>query len=232
MLPLLDPSNPFEPFPDSDLALNEPNGLLAVGGCLSTERLINAYQHGIFPWYSQDEPILWWTPSPRLVIYPENLKISKSLRKTVRKGLFNITFDSAFSEVIEQCGSPRSGGDETWITEEIKEAYLALHKKGFAHSVEAWQDDKLVGGLYGVSIGAVFFGESMFSHISNASKVAFVTLVTQLQKAGYQLIDCQVRTEHLISLGAEEISREQFSKHLKTFCAKQPSNCFWNDFRN
>lgn len=230
MLPLLDPSNPYEAFPDSELAMDEPNGLLAAGGCLSTERLINAYQHGIFPWYSQGEPLLWWTPNPRLVIYPKNLKVSRSLRKTLRRGSFKVTFDRAFVEVIEQCSLPRDGYGGTWITEEMKWAYSALHQKGYAHSVEAWQDDHLVGGLYGVSIGAVFFGESMFSRVSNASKVAFATLVEQLQSSGYQLIDCQVKTEHLISLGAEEIAREQFLKQLKVYCAQQPLSNFWNDF--
>jgi leucyl/phenylalanyl-tRNA--protein transferase len=229
MLPLLDPFNPSEPFPDINLAQDEPNGLLAVGGCLSTERLLNAYQLGIFPWYSEGEPILWWTPSPRLVIYPQKLKISKSLRKTIRKGQFKITLDSAFSDVIAQCSSPRSDGDGTWITEEIKQAYSALHEKGHAHSAEAWQEGKLVGGLYGISIGSLFFGESMFSLVSNASKVAFVTLVTQLHAAGFQLIDCQVRTEHLISLGAEEISREQFSQHLLEFNQQEPSIDVWKN---
>lgn len=230
MLPLLDPSDPFEAFPDSELALDEPNGLLAAGGCLSSERLINAYQHGIFPWYSQGEPLLWWSPNPRLVIYPEKLNVSRSLRKTIRKGQFNVTFDNAFSEVIEQCSLPRDDYGGTWITEEMKQAYSKLHQKGFAHSAEAWQDGNLVGGLYGVSMGVVFFGESMFSRVSNASKVAFVTLTEQLKASGYQLIDCQVRTEHLISLGAEEIARKQFTEQLKKYCKQQPSSNFWNGF--
>ncbi len=228
MLPLLDPFNPSEPFPDTNLAQDEPNGLLAIGGCLSTERLLNAYRHGIFPWYSEGEPILWWTPNPRLIIYPEKLKISKSLRKTIRKREFEITFDHAFSEVMDQCSLPRGDDEGTWISKEIKQAYVALHKKGHAHSVEAWQEGNLVGGLYGVSIGSLFFGESMFSHISNASKVAFATLVTQLHEANFKLIDCQVRTEHLVSLGAEEISRELFSQHLEEFCQISPSNNIWD----
>lgn len=229
MLPLLDPSNPSEPFPDINLAQDEPNGLLAVGGCLSTERLLNAYRQGIFPWYSEGEPILWWTPSPRLVIYPQKLKTSKSLKKTIRKGQFEITFDSAFSDVIDQCSLPRGDGYGTWITEEIKQAYATLHEKGYAHSVEAWQEGKLVGGLYGISIGSIFFGESMFSQVSNASKVAFVTLVTQLHEAGFKLIDCQVRTEHLVSLGAEEISRELFSQHLVEFNQVEPAVNIWEN---
>ncbi len=228
MLPLLDPTNPSELFPDPEQAADEPNGLLATGGCLSQERLLNAYRQGIFPWFGEDEPILWWTPNPRLILWPDKLNLSKSLKKTIRKNCFQITFDQAFSEVIEQCSAPRTGTDGTWITDEMKQAYYLLHENGYAHSVEAWQNDQLVGGLYGVSIGSVFFGESMFSHVSNASKVAFAILINRLQSSNYQLIDCQVKTEHLLSLGAEEIPRKQFTHYLEEFCANEPLASCWN----
>lgn len=228
MLPLLDPTNPSEPFPDPEQAADEPNGLLAIGGCLSQERLLNAYRQGVFPWFGEDEPILWWTPNPRLILWPDKLNLSKSLKKTIRKNCFQITFDQAFSEVIEQCSAPRTDTDGTWITDEMKQAYYLLHENGYAHSVEAWQNDQLVGGLYGVSIGSVFFGESMFSHVSNASKVAFAILINRLQSSNYQLIDCQVKTEHLVSLGAEEIPRKQFIRYLEEFCAAEPLASCWN----
>jgi leucyl/phenylalanyl-tRNA--protein transferase len=227
MLSYLEPTTPSAPFPDPETAQEEPNGLLAVGGCLSQERLLNAYRQGIFPWFGEEEPILWWSPNPRLVLSPEKLKVSKSLRKTLKKALFQVTFDQAFSVVIEQCSQPRGDGNGTWITGEMKQAYQQLHQAGHAHSVEAWQDGELVGGLYGIAIGGVFFGESMFSRISNSSKVAFVTLVNQLNQAGYQLIDCQVRTEHLVSLGAEEIPRKMFNSLLDQFCELKPHSSFW-----
>lgn len=196
-------------FPPAHLAIKE--GLLAVGGDLSVERLLLAYRNGIFPWYSEGEPILWWSPDPRLVLYPNELRIAKSLRKTIRRNLFQITIDSAFESVVQACAeTKRSYGDGTWITDEMKAAYGRLHCHGYAHSVEAWQEEELVGGLYGVAIGRVFFGESMFSRVSNASKVAFVTLVKLLQQRSFTLIDCQVRTEHLIRFGAREIPRKSF----------------------
>ncbi len=227
MLPYLDPTTPSAPFPDPETAQEEPNGLLAVGGCLSQERLLNAYRQGIFPWFGEEEPILWWSPNPRLVLRPETLKVSKSLRKTLKKELFQVTFDQAFSAVIEQCSQPREDGNGTWITNDMKQAYQQLHQAGHAHSVEAWQDGELVGGLYGIAMGGVFFGESMFSRTSNASKVAFVTLVNRLKQAGYQLIDCQVRTEHLVSLGAEEIPRKMFNRLLDQFCELKLDSNFW-----
>lgn len=201
-------------FPPPHLAIRE--GLLAVGGDLSVERLLLAYRNGIFPWYAPGEPILWWSPDPRLVLYPQELRISRSLRKVIKQQRFQITFDQAFEAVIQACAAAkRSYGEGTWITAEMKTAYCRLHQKGFAHSVEAWQEDKLVGGLYGVSLGRIFFGESMFSQVDDSSKVAFVTLVEKLKRLAYVLIDCQVKTDHLIRFGAREIPRKLFLEQLK-----------------
>lgn len=200
-------------FPPPHLAIKE--GLLAVGGDLSVERLLLAYRSGIFPWYSQGEPILWWSPDPRLVLYPDELRISRSLRKVIKRKRFQITFDRAFESVIQGCAAAkRSYGEGTWITEAMKAAYIQLHRRGYAHSVEAWQEDELVGGLYGVAMGSAFFGESMFSRFSNASKVAFVSLVETLREKHFAFIDCQVRTEHLVRFGAREISRKAFLEQL------------------
>ncbi len=207
--------DPSLAFPPVDLALDDPNGLLAVGGDLSPRRLINAYRHGIFPWYNDDQPILWWSPNPRAVLFPDQVHISRSLKKQINKSSFNITFDQSFEAVLMACAAPRRDGPGTWITTAMHEAYLTLHKMGIAHSVEAWQGDKLVGGLYGLAIGGVFFGESMFSHVTNASKIAFVYLAKQLQQWQFALIDCQVESEHLRSLGAIEIERKSFIDVLK-----------------
>lgn len=217
----IDAHSPTVEFPDVSLALDEPNGLLAIGGDLRPERLMAAYRLGIFPWYNHDQPILWWTPDPRAVLFPERLKVSRSLGKTLRKHPFRVTADQAFAEVMEACGGPRRGADGTWITPAIKHAYCRLHQLGLAHSVECWRGDELVGGLYGVAIGRVFYGESMFSRVTDASKVAFVYLVRQLQRWGYTLIDCQVRTDHLVSLGAETIPRAEFTRLLKRWCPKE-----------
>lgn len=227
MLTLLDPCDDTEHFPDVEDALENPDGLLAVGGCLSPRRLGNAYRHGIFPWYSKGEPILWWSPNPRLVLYPDNLKIARSLGKIIRRHEFRITIDSAFREVIDGCAEPRQGDNGTWITEEMKAAYQALQRRGLAHSAEAWHNNQLVGGLYGVAIGRVFFGESMFSRRSNASKVAFVALVEALRNWQYALIDCQVNTPHLVSFGADEISRQTFVQQLNTFCDEPADALAW-----
>ncbi len=203
-------------FPHPDLALSEPDGLLAVGGDLSPARIINAYLNGIFPWYSEGQPLLWWSPDPRAVLFPDKLHLSRSLKKIIRKGVFTTTLDQAFEQVIYHCAqTPRKDQDGTWITDEMSQAYIHLHKLGLAHSAECWLDGKLVGGLYGLALGRVFFGESMFSHQSNASKVAFVHLLDELKKADYALIDCQVTTDHLLSLGAEEIPRNQFLSLVK-----------------
>ena len=208
-------------FPDVNLALREPDGLLAVGGDLTADRILSAYRRGIFPWYSDDQPILWWSPDPRTVLFPARLKISRSLRKTLRRGRFRVTMDRAFREVITACASPRPGSSGTWITQDMADAYSGLHETGYAHSVECWLDGRLVGGLYGVSTGRVFFGESMFSRVSDASKVAFVWLVRQLNAWDFGLVDCQIYSEHLASLGAEEIPRADFVKHLDVLCENE-----------
>ena len=187
----------------------EEIGLLAVGGDLSPQRLLLAYSLGIFPWYNPGEPILWWSPDPRCVLFPEQIHISRSLRKVLRRGDFRVTFDQDFSAVIDCCRQLRTESG-TWITPEMRDAYVALHRLGFAHSVECWQQGELVGGLYGISLGHCFFGESMFSRIANASKVAMVTLCEQLRQQGFRLIDCQQSSEHLSSLGATEIPRATF----------------------
>ena len=195
---------------------SEGDGLLAVGGDLSPKRLLKAYYMGIFPWYSDPDPILWWSPDPRLVLFPPELKVTRRLRRTIRSKTFAITMDTAFEQVIKSCaGIPRKHEQGTWITPEMVTAYCRLHTRGFAHSVEAWRDGKLVGGVYGVAIGRCFFGESMFSRQSNASKVAFVTLVEYLHDRDFRLIDCQVKTRHLQNFGAREIPRTEFLKILK-----------------
>jgi len=203
-------------FPQTNNALLEPNGLLAVGGNLKPKTLIEAYSRGIFPWFNDDQPILWWSPTPRLALDPADLHIGRSLRKAAKKRLFQISVDTAFPEVITQCSDvERDGQDGTWINDDIIDAYCQLHELGYAHSIEAWHQGQLAGGLYGIALGGVFFGESMFSSISGASKQAFVTLVLQLRHWGFNLIDCQVQTQYLMSFGAKEISRENFEKRLK-----------------
>jgi len=200
-------------FPPPELA--EPDGLLAVGGDLSLKRLLLAYESGIFPWYGEDLPILWYSPDPRTVLEPKRLDVSRSLAKSIRRGLYEVRLDTAFRAVIEACAStPRPDQDGTWITEDMIEAYVRLHEEGYAHSAEAWKDDELVGGLYGVSLGSAFFGESMFARAPDASKVAFVTLVRAMEGWGIDLIDCQVHTEHLARFGAEEWPRPRFLAKL------------------
>lgn len=197
-------------FPPLEQALTQPNGLLAAGGALDPQWLLTAYRQGIFPWYSPGEPILWWSPDPRLVLLPDELHISRSLRKTLRRRHFELRVDSAFSAVIKACAAPRAPAAGTWISAEMRAAYLAMHELGHAHSVECWRDGRLVGGLYGMALGRVFFGESMFSVATDASKVAFAHLVRFLRTQGYAIIDCQMKTAHLMSLGAREITRQQF----------------------
>lgn len=200
-------------FPPVDEALDD--GLLAIGGDLSTERLLLAYRSGIFPWFDDELP-MWWSPNPRFVLYPEELRISKSMKQLMKRGQFSFNTNTAFAQVISNCKqTTRIGQQGTWITAAVEEAYTQLHTLGYAHSAEAWQDGKLVGGLYGIRMGKVFFGESMYSHVSNASKFAFLQYVQQLIEEGVQLIDCQVYTEHLESLGARMIVREQFMNMLK-----------------
>jgi leucyl/phenylalanyl-tRNA--protein transferase len=214
----LDPDDAAEPFPDVEYALQEPDGLLAIGGDLSPSRLLRAYRQGIFPWYNSDQPILWWSPDPRTVLYPPSLKISRSLHKTLRKNIFTVTADAAFCRVIQYCAAPRSTGGGTWLTDDMVEAFCRLHTMGYAHSVESWYQGELVGGLYGLSLGRIFFGESMFARRSDASKVAFVRLVEHLQQWGYVLIDCQVASAHLRSLGATSIPRRDFIALLNRYC--------------
>ncbi|MDC0470558.1 leucyl/phenylalanyl-tRNA--protein transferase [Candidatus Pseudothioglobus singularis] len=202
-------------FPDSSLALKEPNGLIGIGGDLSIERLLKAYSNGIFPWYSEGEPILWYSPDPRMVITPSTFHLSKSLKKTINSSRFDVLVDTSFYKIITQCQeNPRFGQSGTWIDDEMVKAYTNLYKEGYAHSYEVFENGELVGGLYGVALGGVFFGESMFSLVSNASKVAFAFL---LQNSHYQLIDCQVENRHLESLGAYNIPRDLFMQQLKAF---------------
>jgi leucyl/phenylalanyl-tRNA--protein transferase len=202
-------------FPPPDYA--DPSGLLAVGGDLSSERLLEAYRLGIFPWYSDDQPILWWSPDPRLTLDIADFKISRSLGKTLRRGQFKVTFDRAFEEVIQACASvPREAQNGTWITQEMQEAYINLHGLGYAHSVESWLGDKLVGWLYGVSLGKAFFGESMFHLQADASKVALASLVENLKRWEFQFIDAQMTTEHMLRLGAKELPRRVFLKRLQS----------------
>jgi leucyl/phenylalanyl-tRNA--protein transferase len=211
MIPWLDGNSPFPPL---ETARSEPNGLLAVGGDLSPQRLLEAYRRGIFPWFSEGDPILWWSPDPRMVLFPGELKVSRSLSKSLRNRRYEIRFDCDFDGVIRACAAPREGQPGTWITAEMRSAYQRLHQLGYAHSVETWMNGELAGGLYGVSLGAAFFGESMFARIRDASKIALVHLVRKLEREKYGVIDCQMRTGHLATLGAREIPRAQFSRLL------------------
>lgn len=217
-------------FPPLQQALREPNGLLAIGGDLSAARLISAYRHGCFPWYQAGQPLLWWSPDPRTVLFPPDLHVSRSLAKTLRKTPLRVTYDQAFDRVILACAGPRRDADGTWITTEMRQAYQQLHTQGWAHSVEVWDDDQLVGGLYGIAMGKLFFGESMFSHVDNASKIGFVTLVRDLAAWGFVMIDCQMQTAHLESLGASSLSRERFAEYLAKYLdqasmAAWPTSC-------
>ena len=216
------------PFPPVDKALREPNGLLAAGGDLSPERLLEAYRHGVFPWYSEGDPILWWSPDPRMVLFPAELKVSHSLRKTVARGIYETRFDTAFADVIAACAAPRDGHSGTWIVPEMIAAYTALHELGFVHSVESWCDGELAGGLYGMALGKVFFGESMFTRAPDASKVALVRLVERLEAEGYRVIDCQQATGHLASLGAREIRRDAFAKLVRESIQYPPVGSRWS----
>ena len=217
-------------FPPLSEALLEPNGLLAVGGDLSVDRLLKAYSSGIFPWYSEEQPILWWSPDPRMVLRPDTLKISRSLRKQLRRSNWRLSLDEDFSQVIFCCAGQRDDHTGTWITEEMQEAYCDLHEAGFAHSVEVWdeQDGSLLGGLYGVAIGGVFFGGSMFSKADNASKIALVYLMQQLRRWGFKLVDCQVSSDHLVSLGAFEISRSNFGEEIEALAVLENFKGPWS----
>ena len=211
---VLNPDSADLRFPPVELA--SPEGLLAIGGDLRSERLLEAYRHGIFPWYNDGQPILWWSPDPRAVLFPARLHVSHSLHKTIRRGRYRVTLDERFADVMRACAAPRAknpvGG--TWITAQMLEAYTRLHQQGYAHSIETWDGDSLVGGLYGVAIGGAFFGESMFSRATDASKVAFAYGVRQMQRWGFSLIDCQLSTPHLTSLGAESVRRRDYLNYL------------------
>ncbi|MDA0687964.1 MAG: leucyl/phenylalanyl-tRNA--protein transferase [Proteobacteria bacterium] len=224
-LPWLDSEQPW--FPPLDEALDEPNGLLAAGGDLSPDWLLAAYAYGVFPWYEAGQPILWWSPDPRLVLYPDQVRVSRSLKKFLRKHPYRLSMDTNFSAVIESCGKSRAGSTGTWITDEMRSAYQLLHQLGHAHSVEVWADSALVGGLYGVSLGKVFFGESMFSVEPNTSKLALVALARHLEQWGFRLIDCQVASKHLLSLGAQSVDREQFANWVNAFSGLDDSNHQW-----
>jgi leucyl/phenylalanyl-tRNA--protein transferase len=205
-------------FPPASQALTEPNGLLAAGGDLSPKRLLAAYRRGIFPWYEEGQPILWWSPDPRAVLRPESVKVSRSLRRSLNKGGFELKIDHAFDAVVAACAEPRRYTDATWITREMAAAYAHLHSMGWAHSFESWRDGELVGGLYGVAIGRVFFGESMFTRATDASKVALVRLAEHLAARSFQLIDCQVASAHVATLGATSLSRADFLALLDEYC--------------
>lgn len=202
------------PFPDVETALADPNGLLAAGDDLSAERLLAAYRRGIFPWFSAGQPVLWWSPAPRMVLFPAELKVSRSLAKVLRNSAYEIRFDTAFQDVMRACAAPRPGQNGTWITDDMVNAYARLHSLGYAHSVETWVEGELAGGLYGIAIGGMFYGESMFMRRRDASKIALVQLVRQLATRGFGMIDCQMRTGHLASLGGREIPRTEFSQRL------------------
>lgn len=207
--------NDTTPFPPVEQALRSPNGLLAAGGTLVPHRLLDAYRHGIFPWFNEGDPVLWWSPDPRMVLFPDEFKVSRSLRKTLRNKIFEVRVDTSFESVMRACAAPRKGQAGTWINEDMVAAYGRLHRMGLAHSVEAWREDKLVGGLYGIGIGRVFYGESMFSRETDASKVAIAHLAAQLRRWNFGMIDCQMKTLHLASLGAREIPRAEFIRRLK-----------------
>lgn len=227
MIPWLEGAAPFPPV---DSALRRPNGLLCAGGDLSPERLLEAYRHGIFPWFSEGEPILWWSPDPRMVLFPAELNISRSLAKTLRRGQYEVRLDTAFPSVIRECSQPRPGQEGTWITAEMQQAYGRLHELGHAHSVETWIDGQLAGGLYGMAIGRAFYGESMFSRVSDASKIALAHLARYLERRGFAVIDCQMRTAHLASLGAREIRRHELVRGLETWTTEGQGAGKWPQY--
>ncbi len=226
-LALLD-DMPEDWFPPVSEALHHPNGLLAVGGDLSARRLMAAYTRGIFPWFEEGQPLLWWSPDPRAVLFPDRLRVTRSLRKRMRNGGFTVTLDRDFAAVINGCAAPRQGSFGTWITPDMVKAYGELHDRGIAHSVEVWRNRGLVGGLYGVALGRIFFGESMFSNCSDASKIALVALARQLDDWGYQLVDCQIRSQHLATLGARCIPRQEFIARLQRGLLETSRPGHWN----
>ena len=214
-------------FPPTSSALGKPNGLLAAGGELTPEWLLEAYRNGIFPWFNDGEPILWWSPDPRMVVFPDQVRITRSLRKTLRNKRFEVRLDHDFAAVIHACAAPREPGGGTWITPAIEAAYIRMHQLGYAHSVETWIDGELVGGLYGMALGRAFYGESMFSRCTDASKIAFVHLTRFLEQHDFRVLDCQMTTSHLTSLGGREIPRELFVKMLQTLTREGPPPARW-----
>ena len=224
MIPWLESGDPFPPV---EQALQDPNGLLAAGDELTTRRLLQAYERGIFPWFGEGDPVLWWSPDPRMVLATDAMRVTRSLRKTIRAGRFRVSADTAFASVIAACAEPRPDQDGTWITGAVFDAYCTLATMGVAHSIEAWEGDTLVGGLYGVALGRMFFGESMFARRSDASKVALVHLVRQLRRWNFPLIDCQMSTSHLASLGARTISRADFLSVVRRCVAAPPVLSPW-----
>ena len=218
---------PDEPFPPVQSALADPNGLLAAGGALTVERLLDAYSQGIFPWFSEGEPVLWWSPDPRMVLVPSEIRITQSLAKTLRRRRFEVRADTAFREVMHACAAPRAGQDGTWISAEMIHAYCGLHERDIAHSIETWIDGELAGGLYGVAIGRMFYGESMFTRAPDASKIALVHLARHLQRRGFELIDCQVHTSHLARMGGRELPRAAFMRKLNELVNYPPIPGAW-----
>lgn len=214
-------------FPPLSRALREPNGLLAAGGALTPEWLLAAYRRGIFPWFNEGEPILWWSPNPRMVVFPDEVRITRSLRKTLRKGHYEVRLDHDFAAVIRACAAPREPGGRTWITPDIQSAYIRMHQLGYAHSVETYIDGELAGGLYGMALGQAFFGESMFSRRTDASKIAFAHLTRFLEQRNFRVLDCQMTTQHLASLGGREIARETFAALLDTFAGADLPPARW-----
>ena len=219
-------------FPSTSLAIEEPNGLLAWGGSLTPERLISAYRKGIFPWYSENEPILWWTPSPRCILHPDKVYISKRTQRRLRQAHFSVTADTAFSEVIKECAAPGPGRTSTWISEDMISAYTTLHELGVAHSIEVWHEEALIGGIYGLALGHMFFGESMFSRKPDSSKIALICLCKQLDEWGFGPMDCQVGNEHLYRMGAEDVDREVFEADLERYSSQHRENSSWKNLFN
>ena len=224
MIPWLEADDPFPP---TSKALKQPNGLLAAGADLTPGRLIEAYSLGVFPWFNADEPVLWWSPDPRMVLFPAELKIARSLKKVLRNRPYEVRLDTAFSQVMRGCSQPRDGQNGTWISPMMTDAYTRLHEMGVAHSAETWIDGKLAGGLYGVALGRMFYGESMFTEVTDASKIAFVHMVWQLKRWGFGLIDCQMKTTHLETFGAREIPRSDFMRRVSKLIQYSPTPTRW-----
>ena len=229
MLTFIQPHDALDSFPPLERAETDPNGLLAIGGDLTIPRLLQAYRRGIFPWFNEGQPILWWSPDPRMVLFPAEFHASRSLKKNINKFDYDFSVDLAFEQVISACAQPRSYSKDTWINRQMQNSYIELYRSGYAHSVEIWHDKKLVGGLYGVAIGKVFFGESMFNLKTDASKAAFWALCLVLRKLDFQLIDCQVYSEHLETMGAREIARDEFESILQKFCVSEKTTSWSMD---